>query len=57
VTPIALPAGLPLWVDGRVMQRPKIVLGGGSRSCKVVAPPAILTALGAEVVEGLAITA
>jgi prolyl-tRNA editing enzyme YbaK/EbsC (Cys-tRNA(Pro) deacylase) len=54
VTPIALPAGLPLWVDGRVMQRPKIVLGGGSRSCKVVAPPAILTALGAEVVEGLA---
>lgn len=54
VTAIALPEGLPLWVDARVMQRPSIVLGGGSRSCKVVAPPEILTALGAEVVEGLA---
>ena len=57
VTPIALPPGLPLWVDARVMERPTIVLGGGSRSCKVVAPPEILLALGAEVVEGLAITA
>ena len=57
VTPIALSPSLPLWVDARVMQRPTIVLGGGSRSCKVVAPPEILLALGAEVVEGLAITA
>jgi prolyl-tRNA editing enzyme YbaK/EbsC (Cys-tRNA(Pro) deacylase) len=54
VTAIGLPDGLPLWVDARVMQRPRIVLGGGSRSCKVVAPPEILTSLGAEVVEGLA---
>jgi prolyl-tRNA editing enzyme YbaK/EbsC (Cys-tRNA(Pro) deacylase) len=54
VTAIGLPEGVPLWVDERVMQRPRIVLGGGSRSCKVVAPPGILTKLGAEVVEGLA---
>lgn len=55
VTPFALPAGLPLWVDGRVMERERIVLGGGSRACKVVGPPALLTALPAtEVVEGLA---
>jgi prolyl-tRNA editing enzyme YbaK/EbsC (Cys-tRNA(Pro) deacylase) len=54
VTPLALPPDLPLWVDGRVMERDRIVLGAGSRFAKVVAPPAILTALGAEVVEDLA---
>jgi hypothetical protein len=37
------------------MERERIVLGGGSRSWKVLAPPAILLALpGAEVVDGLA---
>ena len=54
VTPIGLPDGLPLWVDARVMDRERIILGGGSRDRKVHASPAILTALGAEVVEGLA---
>jgi prolyl-tRNA editing enzyme YbaK/EbsC (Cys-tRNA(Pro) deacylase) len=54
VTPIGLPDGLPLWVDARVMERQRIILGGGGRDRKVHAPPAILTALGAEVVEGLA---
>ena len=56
VTVFGLPAGLPIWVDERVMRRQRIVLGGGSRSCKVVAAPAILQALpGVEVVAGLAI--
>jgi prolyl-tRNA editing enzyme YbaK/EbsC (Cys-tRNA(Pro) deacylase) len=55
VTPFGLPAGLPIWVDAAVMARPRIVLGGGSRSWKVIAAPEILVALpGAEVVEGLA---
>ena len=55
VTVFGLPDGLPIWVDGRVMGRERIVLGGGSRSWKVLAPPSILLALpGAEVVEGLA---
>ncbi len=54
VTPLALPAGLPLWVDARVVQRERIVLGAGSRNAKVLAPPSILEALGAEVVEDLA---
>jgi hypothetical protein len=37
------------------MDRERIVLGGGSRSCKVLAPPDILRALpGVEVVEALA---
>ena len=54
VTPIGLPPDLPLWVDARVMSRSRIILGGGSRERKVLAPPEILTALGGEVVEGLA---
>jgi prolyl-tRNA editing enzyme YbaK/EbsC (Cys-tRNA(Pro) deacylase) len=55
VTVFGLPPDLPIWVDARVMTRERIVLGGGSRSWKVIAPPAILRALpGSEVVEGLA---
>jgi prolyl-tRNA editing enzyme YbaK/EbsC (Cys-tRNA(Pro) deacylase) len=55
VTPFGLPADLPIWVDAAVMARPRIVLGGGSRSWKVIASPEILTTLpGVEVVEGLA---
>jgi prolyl-tRNA editing enzyme YbaK/EbsC (Cys-tRNA(Pro) deacylase) len=54
VTPLALPGGVPLWIDARVLDRPRVVLGGGSRRTKVVAPPSLLTAAGAEVVEDLA---
>src|SRR5689334_15650042 len=55
VTVFGLPADLPIWVDSRVMARDRIVLGGGSRSCKVLAAPAILEALpNVEIVEGLA---
>ena len=55
VTVFGLPPELPVWVDARVMQRERVVLGGGSRSWKVIAPPSILLALPAvEVVEGLA---
>jgi prolyl-tRNA editing enzyme YbaK/EbsC (Cys-tRNA(Pro) deacylase) len=55
VTVFGLPAEMPIWVDARVMARDRIVLGGGSRSTKVLAAPEILLRLpGAEVVEGLA---
>lgn len=55
VTVFGLPPELPIWVDARVMGRERIVLGGGSRSTKVLAPPTILLKLpGAEVVDGLA---
>lgn len=55
VTAIGLPADLPLWIDAAVMRRDRIVLGGGSRDCKVLCPPALLLELpNAEVVEGLA---
>ena len=55
VTVFGLPPELPIWVDARVMARDRIVLGGGSRSWKVLAAPAILRTLpGLEVVDGLA---
>ena len=42
VTPFALPPDLPLWIDARVMDRERIVVGGGSRAAKVVGPPSML---------------
>ena len=55
VTAVGLPEGVPLWVDSAVLGRERIVLGGGSRSRKLLAPPALLLELpGVEVVEGLA---
>jgi prolyl-tRNA editing enzyme YbaK/EbsC (Cys-tRNA(Pro) deacylase) len=55
VTVFGLPDHLPIWIDARVMQRERVVLGGGSRSFKVIAEPTILLQLPhAEVVEGLA---
>ena len=55
VTVFGLPDGLPIWVDARVMTRERIVVGGGSRSWKVLlAPSALLAIPGVEVVEGLA---
>jgi prolyl-tRNA editing enzyme YbaK/EbsC (Cys-tRNA(Pro) deacylase) len=55
VTPFGLPDGLPIWIDAAVMDRPRVILGGGSRSWKVISTPEILAVLpAAAVVEGLA---
>jgi prolyl-tRNA editing enzyme YbaK/EbsC (Cys-tRNA(Pro) deacylase) len=55
VTPVGLSEHMPLWIDSRVMDRERIVLGGGSRSCKVVGEPRLLTSLpNVEVVDDLA---
>jgi prolyl-tRNA editing enzyme YbaK/EbsC (Cys-tRNA(Pro) deacylase) len=55
VTAFGLLDDLPLWVDGAVMERSRIVLGGGSRSCKlVVAPSTLLKIPQVEVVDQLA---
>jgi len=55
VTVFGLPAGLPILVDSAVMERRRIVLGGGSRSWKVIAPPSILLTIAhLEVVADLA---
>ena len=56
VTPLALPDGLPVWVDERVMERESIVLGGGSRSLKLRVAPEVFRRLpGAEIVPDLAV--
>ena len=55
VTVFGLPGGLPIFVDARVMRRPSVVIGGGSRSLKLRLPPAELTKIpGLRVVEDLA---
>jgi prolyl-tRNA editing enzyme YbaK/EbsC (Cys-tRNA(Pro) deacylase) len=53
VTVFALPDDVPLWVDERVMARPSVVVGGGSRSLKVRIAPEVFQLLGAEVVADL----
>ena len=56
VTPLALPADLPVWVDARVMDRPAVILGGGSRSLKIRVSPELFRRLpNAEVVDDLAL--
>jgi prolyl-tRNA editing enzyme YbaK/EbsC (Cys-tRNA(Pro) deacylase) len=58
VTPFALPAGLALWVDERVMERDSVVVGGGSRSLKVRLSPEVFRSMpDAEVVPDLAMPA
>lgn len=55
VTPPGLPADLPLWVDARVMARPFVILGAGTRSAKIkVSPTYFLTLPQTEIVEDLA---
>ena len=55
VTPFGLPGGLPVWIDARVMECDRVIVGGGSRDCKILCPPASLLAVkGAEVVADLA---
>ena len=56
VTPLGLPADLPLWVDSRIMERNEIILGGGTRHAKIRVSPAIFELTpGVEVVDGLAL--
>ena len=55
VTPLSLPEDLPLWIDGDVMRRAHVILGGGNRGSKLKVVPDLLVRMpNAEVVEGLA---
>jgi prolyl-tRNA editing enzyme YbaK/EbsC (Cys-tRNA(Pro) deacylase) len=40
-----LPAEVPIYIDQRVMDRPRIIIGGGNRSSKARLPPAELLKL------------
>jgi prolyl-tRNA editing enzyme YbaK/EbsC (Cys-tRNA(Pro) deacylase) len=54
ITPVGLPAGWPLRVDGAVARSELVVVGSGVRHSKLVLPGAALAGLpGAVVVEGL----
>ena len=55
VTPFGLPRALPVWIDGAVMERETVVVGGGSRDRKLrLSPTGLLAIPGAEVIDGLA---
>ena len=55
VTPFGLPTSVPIWVDGAVLDRDRVVVGGGSRDRKILLPPGGLMRLpGSEAVEDLA---
>jgi len=55
VTPIALPDDLAVWVDARVMEFDRVILGGGSRAKKVIVDPAYFQGLAnCEIISDLA---
>lgn len=52
VTVFGLPATIPLIIDGAVMEKPWVIVGGGNRSSKLrVAPAELLKIPGAQVAE------
>ena len=55
VSLFGLPSDIPVFVDARVLEAPRVVVGGGSRSWKVRLDPKDLRRIpGAQVVDGLA---
>lgn len=55
VTALGLPPILPLWVDGEVMRRDYVILGGGNRESKIkVSPEIFKSTANTEIVEALA---
>lgn len=56
VTPFGVPASVPLYIDARVVGRPTVIIGGGSRAKKIRVDPEVFSRLpGCRVVEGLAL--
>ena len=55
VTPFGLPDDLPIWIDARIRDLDRVIVGGGSRSIKLLVDPAAFTTIGAEFVEDLAV--
>src|SRR5262245_926512 len=55
VTPFALPAGMPPYIDDRITALDWVIFGGGGRSLKVKISPEVFPKLGGEVVSGLGI--
>jgi len=54
ITPVGLPTGWPVLVDGAVAAADLVVVGSGTRGAKLAVPGALLAGLpGAQVLEGL----
>ena len=54
VTPFGMPGHVPVWIDARVMDCQRIILGGGNRSSKIImAPSNLLKVPNVEIVDGL----
>ena len=43
VTPFALPVDVPVFVDSRVMDLDRVIVGGGNRSTKILVDPEVFT--------------
>ncbi|MFO7299106.1 MAG: YbaK/EbsC family protein [Actinomycetes bacterium] len=55
VTVFAMPEGVPIWIDSRVMEKDWVIVGAGRRDAKIRLDPRQLAGLDDyEVVEGLA---
>jgi len=55
VMPLALPEDLPMFVDARVLERPKVIIGGGGRDSKLIISPAVFESIPqAEIITELA---
>ncbi len=58
VTVFALPDGLPIYVDDKLMALDWVILGGGSRSLKIKVAPAVLARIpNASLIPGLSLGA
>ena len=56
VTAFALPDGLPLYVDSKLMSLDYVIMGSGSRSSKIKISPAVFRKIpNAEVIDGLSL--
>ncbi len=56
VTVLALPEGIPVYVDPGLMKCDYVILGGGSRSSKIKVSPDVLTRIpGAQITDGLTV--
>ena len=51
VTPFGLPTSLPIWIDSRVVECSKVIVGGGSRNRKIYTNPEVLALSSAEIVK------
>ncbi len=57
VTIFGLPEDIPIYVDAKVLDAPKIILGGGSRSGKIIiSPQDIVKIPKVQITEGLSIS-